>query len=133
VCEWCRDQYGSRNIQNALYNNNELLNRKIFEAITPQIPQLAYHKFGNYVIQVFLDVGTLKQRDTIFEAIRKELIFMSLHNYGCRVVQKVVEHLRIYPENQARVIREMQPHWLQATFNQNGNHIIQRIIDNFEP
>ena len=91
LAQWCRDQYGSRNLQNTLETADDHLRGKIFEAISCRLGELVYDKFGNYVVQKLIEVGSQREKQLIYELVRKDMLFISLHSYGCRVVQKIVE------------------------------------------
>jgi hypothetical protein len=47
--------------------------------------------------------------------------------YGCRVVQKALEHVLI--EQQSVLARELDGHVLKCVKDQNGNHVIQKAIE----
>lgn len=47
--------------------------------------------------------------------------------YGCRVVQKALEV--ISSEQQARLVKELEGHVMKCIKDQNGNHVIQKIIE----
>lgn len=129
--DWCKDQYGSRNIQTMLESGNEYLRNKIFDYLLLDLPELVYDKFGNYVIQKYIDIGSPQHQQTIYDFVRRELLFISLHSYGCRVVQKVVEFAQEKTQMQAEIMKEIEPHLMQIVLNQNGNHIIQKILEVF--
>jgi len=54
--------------------------------------------FGNYVIQKILEKGAPKHKRELFEKIKGNVANLSLHTYGCRVVQKALEELKNLPE-----------------------------------
>ena len=93
--------------------------------------ELVYDKFGNYVVQKLMEVGSERQKQIIYELVRKDMLFISLHSYGCRVVQKMVEWAGRAQDMQLEMMAQLQPHLLQIIMNQNGNHIIQRILELF--
>jgi Pumilio-family RNA binding repeat len=45
----------------------------------------------NYVVQKFLDYGSLAQRAAVLEVLKGHVVQLSLQMYGCRVVQKALE------------------------------------------
>ena len=59
------------------------------------------------------------------------MLFISLHSYGCRVVQKMVEWAGRDQDMQLEMMAQLRPHLLQIIMNQNGNHIIQRVLELF--
>jgi len=54
-----------------------------------------------------------------------------LHGYGCRVVQKIVEFAYEKVDIQVEIMKLLEPHILQVIMNQNGNHIVQRVLEIF--
>lgn len=131
LAQWCRDQYGSRNLQNTLETADDQLRGRIFEAIACRMGELVYDKFGNYVVQKLIEVGSSREKQAIYELVRKDMLFISLHSYGCRVVQKVVEWAGREKPMQLEIMAQLQPHLLQIVMNQNGNHIVQRVLELF--
>jgi hypothetical protein len=51
--------------------------------------------------------------------------------YGCRVVQKALEHVLV--EQQAALVGELENHVLKCVKDQNGNHVIQKAIERCAP
>lgn len=47
--------------------------------------------FGNYVAQKMFEYGTAAQRTQMVESMEGQVLELSLHMYGCRVVQKALE------------------------------------------
>lgn len=47
--------------------------------------------FGNYVIQKFLEHGSPQQRQVLTDMMQKDVLLLSTHTYGCRVIQKALE------------------------------------------
>ena len=90
-----------------------------------------YDKFGNYVVQKLIEVGSVGEKQCIYDLVRKDMLFISLHSYGCRAVQKIVEFAARDAEMQGEVMVQLQPHLLQIIMNQNGNHIVQKILELF--
>jgi len=52
---------------------------------------------------------------------------LSLQMYGCRVVQKALEV--ISPEQQSHLVKELEGHVMKCIKDQNGNHVIQKVIE----
>lgn len=59
------------------------------------------------------------------------IVELSLQMYGCRVVQKALEHLD--DERQEIIVRELNEHVLGCVKDQNGNHVIQKCIEKVSP
>lgn len=63
--------------------------------------------------------------------IRGHVLALSLHMYGCRVIQKALEVLQL--EQQRVIVREVQGQVMRCVRDQNGNHVIQKIIERVKP
>ena len=63
--------------------------------------------------------------------IRGHVLPLSLHMYGCRVIQKALEVLQL--EQQRVIVRELQGQVMRCVRDQNGNHVIQKIIERVKP
>lgn len=82
-------------------------------------------------MQKYLEVGTDRQKEYIYELTKKEFLFICLHSYGCRVIQKVVEFAAERQNVQLEVMKIIDQNILQVIMNQNGNHIIQKLLEVF--
>jgi len=87
--------------------------------------------FGNYVIQKFFDNGTSSQIKLLVEALYGNVVNLSLQTYGCRVVQKALEVSEM--EEKIAITKELEGHVLTCLKDQNGNHVIQKIIEEVDP
>jgi hypothetical protein len=52
---------------------------------------------------------------------------MSLHPYGCRVVQAALQGLP--GEHKVALARELEGHIMKVLESQHGNHVVQRIVE----
>lgn len=87
----------------------------------PKILDLIKDQFGNYVIQRLLEkgiyiiiifntlifnynlfifnyIGNISQKKEIFDVMRGNVCELSLHTYGCRVIQKALEELKDFSD-----------------------------------
>ena len=91
VVDFAKDQHGSRFIQQKLEQCNDEEKEMVFAEILPASYSLITDVFGNYVIQKFFEFGTLDQKATLVERLHGHVPALSLHTYGCRVIQKAIE------------------------------------------
>jgi len=162
VCDFAKDQHGSRFIQQQLESPSVSHEDKqqLFDEVLPFARMLCTDVFGNYVIQKLLDpnVGTPSQQEQLCEtAIKGNVLELSMHMYGCRVVQKLVEKVFGEEGNDARVkyqqpqlrgsagsklhdpdfqdalLEELSPHIVKCVQDQNGNHVVQKCIEQIRP
>jgi pumilio RNA-binding family len=93
--------------------------------------------FGNYVIQKLLDYGTVDQKRELAAAVQGHMLELSLHMYGCRVVQKVISEVfvtNLVPQDvQDSMLRELNSAVMRCIQDQNGNHVIQKCIEQIRP
>ncbi|PQE16125.1 pumilio domain-containing protein [Rutstroemia sp. NJR-2017a BBW] len=52
---------------------------------------------------------------------------LSMQMYGCRVVQKALEH--VLDDQQVELIKELEVDVLKCVEDQNGNHVVQKAIE----
>lgn len=74
----------------------------VFSEIEPSATQLMSDLFGNYVIQKFFEFGNQEQIMTLIRKMEGQVVALSFHTYGCRVVQKAIEN--IPPEEQVMFV-----------------------------
>uniref|UniRef100_A0A915DPG4 PUM-HD domain-containing protein n=1 Tax=Ditylenchus dipsaci TaxID=166011 RepID=A0A915DPG4_9BILA len=87
--------------------------------------------FGNYVIQKFFEIGTADQRAKLAAAIKGNVLKLALQMYGCRVLQTAFAFIDF--DLQEGILKEMEGQILRCVKDQNGNHVVQKIIDSVEP
>mmetsp|Transcript_4076 Transcript_4076/g.5978 ORF Transcript_4076/g.5978 Transcript_4076/m.5978 type:complete len:901 (+) Transcript_4076:229-2931(+) len=162
VCEFAKDQHGSRFIQQQLESSTVSMADKqaLFKEVLPYARMLCTDVFGNYVVQKLLDpnVGTPAQQEQLCqEALEGDMLELSMHMYGCRVVQKLVEKVFGEEGNQLRqqfadpqyrgtpgsilydtryqdsLLHELSAHVVKCVQDQNGNHVIQKCIEQIRP
>uniref|UniRef100_A0A7N8XBJ4 Pumilio RNA binding family member 2 n=1 Tax=Mastacembelus armatus TaxID=205130 RepID=A0A7N8XBJ4_9TELE len=80
--------------------------------------QLMTDVFGNYVIQKFFEVWTL-------------VFVLSTHPYGCRVIQRILEHCT--QEQTLPILEELHQHSEQLGQDQYGNYVIQHVLEHGRP
>jgi len=93
LIEYCKDHSGSRLIQKRYETGTDDEKNQIFDKISSNILSLAKDVFGNYVIQKILDNNTVDQEKNakIMASLEGNIQELTLHMYGCRVIQKAIE------------------------------------------
>lgn len=57
----------------------------------------------------------------------KHTSFLTLHTYGCRLIQKSLESLS--DEYKCKIFKELQEDLIKYICHQNGNHVIQKCVE----
>lgn len=125
--EFCKDQHGSRFIQQELATASDANKEVIFNEIRDQCIPLSHDVFGNYVIQKFFEHGTKTQREVLVDQFRGKMENLSLEMYACRVIQKAFEFLN--EDQKVDLVSELSHCVLAMIKDQNGNHVIQKAIE----
>ncbi|KAL0043529.1 hypothetical protein WJX79_007470 [Trebouxia sp. C0005] len=131
VHDFCRDQHGSRFIQQKLADASPEEIMAVFEEVEPHAISLMQDVFGNYVIQKCFEHGSKEVLEALAGVILGHVLALSLQMYGCRVIQKALEVLPL--EQQRLVVRELQGQVMRCVRDQNGNHVIQKSIERVKP
>lgn len=128
IVEFSRDQDGSRLIQRLLDNEEsaELVFSEVCD-IGTDVVSLMTDVFGNYVIQKLFEAGTPDHRVALVQAMRGQVLRLSLQTYGCRVVQKALD--QIPSDLRLLIAGELEGHVPECVRDQNGNHVIQKVIE----
>uniref|UniRef100_M4B443 PUM-HD domain-containing protein n=1 Tax=Hyaloperonospora arabidopsidis (strain Emoy2) TaxID=559515 RepID=M4B443_HYAAE len=124
---FAKDQTGSRFIQQKLEKADDRLKADAFDEIFPNSLLLMTDVFGNYVIQKFLEYGSLEQQQLLVELMTSNMISLALQVYGCRVIQRALEVTQV--EEQLALIQQLKGHVMKCVVDQNGNHVLQKCIE----
>lgn len=126
LLENCRDQNGSRLIQQHFEKADYEEQEKIFEQIYPQAYSLMTDVFGNYVIQKIFEFGNEQQKTALYQEMQGKIFELCQNAYGCRVVQKALESDSAI---QDEILNEISHHVLELVEDANGNHVIQKCFE----
>ena len=91
IIDFAKDQHGSRFIQQKLEQASDEEKDAVFAEVLPAAYSLITDVFGNYVIQKFFEFGAFDQKSTLVDKLHGHVPALSLHTYGCRVIQKAIE------------------------------------------
>lgn len=127
IVNFCFDQNGSRFLQQRLEIASFQEKQIVMKEVLPDIKLLRNDVFGNYVIQKLFEYGTGDMKNTLFATLEDQVLQMSLQMYGCRVVQKAFESLS--EKQLLQLLQEFHGNVITCIHDQNGNHVIQKIIE----
>ena len=119
-----KEHSGSRLIQEKYDKCSPEDKDRIFQKLKKDIYPLSKEIFGNYTIQKIIDQEHYK---LILQELKGKFLDLTLHMYGCRVVQKLIS---IIPNEEISVIAdELSQNYSKCIEDQNGNHVIQKLIE----
>lgn len=96
------------------------------------LTQLAYDGTGNFIVQKLLDPNFADTNFRLVENIEHIAPSLALNRYGCRVVQKLMQISP--PDHVERLLTtKFSDQEFELVTDQNGNRIVQKLIENFEP
>lgn len=127
VVEFASDADGSKFIQIKLNDATDSRKEMIFREMRPYLRRLMSNTFGNFVVQKFFDIGTMRHKLDIIEEIRFNFQMLSLHKYGCRVVQKAIESSSMQYLNYLLQVIDRESA-IRLAKDSSGNHVIQKIF-----
>eukprot|EP00392_Amoebophrya_sp_AT5.2_P019812 g20807.t1 len=133
LLEFCRDQFGSRVIQQKLQISAAHEKQAFYLAIRPHVKELVVDPFGNYVVQKFFERGNREHREGLAVALKGQALILSYHMFGCWVMQRMMEVLDTNPTLQKELALELEGDLIGLISNQNGNHVVQACIENMPP
>ncbi len=127
IVEFCQDQNGSRFIQQRLELAKDAEKALIISEVLPSVHMLRNDVFGNYVVQKLFDHGSIEMKSKLKRSLEGEMLNLSTQIYGCRVVQKALE--QVSDADLIDLLGEFHDDVLSYIHDQNGNHVIQKIIE----
>ncbi|KAI4368568.1 hypothetical protein MLD38_017112 [Melastoma candidum] len=125
-----KDQEGCRYLQRKILEGKKNDIEKILLEVTDRMVELTMDPFGNYLVQKLFEACDNDQKTRILRVITRtkgDLLHISCDMHGTRVVQKIVESLRI-PEHFSIVVSSLRPNILTLMKNVNGNHVAQHCL-----
>lgn len=129
LLEIIRCSEGSRMIQQSMDLATLEQKRYAFNLLIPEISSFSIDPFANYVVQKFFDTGDAILRTHITRQLMGHILNLSVNMYGCRVIQKAIDYAS--PEILSMLVCELKQRGgiKQCIHNQNGNHVIQKLIE----
>ncbi|XP_062230096.1 pumilio homolog 3-like [Phragmites australis] len=131
VPAFCADPSGSRFIQQALETATPEEIIMVYEEIMPYVRTLAIDVFANYAVQKLLDNGPQFYKRKVISRLIGNVLTLSLHMYGCRVVQKAFEICDM--DQKVEMARELGSKAQKCARDQYANHVIQKCMECVPP
>ena len=86
---------------------------------------------GNHVVQKCIETVEASRLQFIIDAFRGQVYNLSTHPYGCRVIQRILEHCT--GEQTTPVLEELHTHIEALIQDQYGNYVVQHVLDRGKP
>eukprot|EP00656_Telonema_subtile_P054941 TRINITY_DN8335_c0_g2_i1.p1 TRINITY_DN8335_c0_g2~~TRINITY_DN8335_c0_g2_i1.p1 ORF type:complete len:497 (+),score=176.63 TRINITY_DN8335_c0_g2_i1:131-1621(+) len=126
VAALCRDQFGSRFLQQKLEAASPAALASVFAELRSEVVVLSKDVFGNYVVQKLLQHGPPSLVAELAELLCPHTVALSTHTYGCRVIQRAIEVAG--REERAAMICTLEGRERALLSDANGNHVVQKCV-----
>lgn len=123
--------YGCRVIQKALESIEEKSQMEILREMKDQVLKCVKDQNGNHVVQKVIEKVQPEKLQFIIDAFLRggaDTVYnLSTHPYGCRVIQRVLEHCS---DSQKRpVLDALHANMKSLVMDQYGNYVVQHIVE----
>ncbi|XP_021946008.1 maternal protein pumilio isoform X3 [Folsomia candida] len=124
--------YGCRVIQKALESIGPDLQKEIVRELDGHVLKCVKDQNGNHVVQKCIECVDPRSLDFIIKSFNGQVIYtLSTHPYGCRVIQRILEHCTTEQTN--GILDELHSQTEQLIKDQYGNYVIQHVLEHGKP
>ncbi|CAK94819.1 unnamed protein product (macronuclear) [Paramecium tetraurelia] len=127
----CGNQLINRKLQNILDSNDINKKRLIFNQVEKICLKASKDMFGNYTVQKVFEVGSQDQKQRMHNLLINHIFDLSKNQYACRVVQKMMEFIKDYPEQLEIFLQNFYPYIIPLLNDPNGNYVILSCFELF--
>ncbi|CAM8952676.1 unnamed protein product [Rhodiola kirilowii] len=124
--------YGCRVIQKAIEVVDLDQKIKMVQELDGQVKRCVRDQNGNHVIQKCIECVPEESIHFIISSFYDQVVTLSTHPYGCRVIQRVLEHCH-NEETQKKVMDEILGSVSMLAQDQYGNYVIQHVLEHGNP
>ncbi|KAL2488914.1 Pumilio-like protein 2 [Forsythia ovata] len=124
--------YGCRVIQKAIEVVDLDQKIKMVEELDGHVMRCVRDQNGNHVIQKCIECVPEEHIQFIVSTFFDQVVTLSTHPYGCRVIQRVLEHCKD-PKTQGKVMEEILESVSMLAQDQYGNYVIQHVLEHGKP
>ncbi|KAJ0626497.1 putative armadillo-like helical, nucleic acid binding NABP, pumilio domain-containing protein [Helianthus annuus] len=124
--------YGCRVIQKAIEVVDLDQKIKMVEELDGHIMRCVRDQNGNHVIQKCIECVPEQHIQFIITTFYDQVVTLSTHPYGCRVIQRVLEHCEDQ-ETQNKVMSEILACVSMLAQDQYGNYVVQHVLEHGKP
>ncbi|NWW53491.1 PUM2 protein, partial [Pedionomus torquatus] len=124
--------YGCRVIQKALESISPDQQNEMVKELDGHVLKCVKDQNGNHVVQKCIECVQPQSLQFIIDAFKGQVVFvLSTHPYGCRVIQRILEHCTA--EQTLPILEELHQHTEQLVQDQYGNYVIQHVLEHGRP
>ena len=124
-----KDQLGCRFMQEKIKSNHQFANELLFPKIKYNLKDLCCDNFGNYFLQVLVDILSFDNINKFFDITQNEFTEICISPHGTRVIQKIIDKISATPILMNRFIYNLNSKDLGIIFKSPyGNHMIQKFL-----
>ncbi|GFP97364.1 pumilio homolog 1 [Phtheirospermum japonicum] len=124
--------YGCRVIQKAIEVVDVDQKIKMVEELDGHVMRCVRDQNGNHVVQKCIECVPEDHIQFIVSTFFDQVVTLSTHPYGCRVIQRVLEHC-MDEETQSKVMTEILGSVSMLAQDQYGNYVIQHVLEHGKP
>lgn len=124
--------YGCRVIQKAIEVVNLDQQTKMVAELDGHVMRCVRDQNGNHVIQKCIECVPEDAIHFIISTFYDQVVTLSTHPYGCRVIQRVLEHC-CNPKTQSIVMDEILKSICMLAQDQYGNYVVQHVLEHGKP
>ncbi|KAL5823696.1 hypothetical protein ACOSQ4_021596 [Xanthoceras sorbifolium] len=124
--------YGCRVIQKALEVIELDQKTQLVLELDGHVMRCVRDQNGNHVIQKCIECVPTKKIEFIISAFRGQVALLSTHPYGCRVIQRVLEHCSNQQQCQC-IVDEILESACALAQDQYGNYVTQHVLERGQP
>ncbi|XP_071685725.1 pumilio homolog 1-like [Rutidosis leptorrhynchoides] len=124
--------YGCRVIQKAFEVVDLDQQTKMVAELDGHVMRCVRDQNGNHVIQKCIECVPEDAIHFIISTFYDQVVTLSTHPYGCRVVQRVLEHCHD-PKTQSIVMDEILKSIIMLAQDQYGNYVVQHVLEHGKP
>ncbi|GJZ98593.1 pumilio homolog 1-like protein [Tanacetum coccineum] len=124
--------YGCRVIQKAIEVVDLDQQTKMVAELDGHIMRCVRDQNGNHVIQKCIECVPEDAIHFIISVFYDQVVTLSTHPYGCRVIQRVLEHCHD-PKTQSIVMDEILKSICMLAQDQYGNYVVQHVLEHGKP
>ncbi|KAJ9146687.1 hypothetical protein P3X46_028922 [Hevea brasiliensis] len=124
--------YGCRVIQKAIEVVDLEQKIKMVEELDGHVTRCVRDQNGNHVIQKCIECVPEENIQFIVSTFFDQVVTLSTHPYGCRVIQRILEHCKD-PKTQSKVMDEILGAVSMLAQDQYGNYVVQHVLEHGKP